>query len=259
MQVTAGARRRSVAIGSFDVLLLTSIALIPFLRSVILMGGLGGLLPHVAATAHLPAMKGVIEKPAASDYSGIILFVPTKPKEKLVPPPLTQHTALLGAHAKPMVIPFDGAYWYFKWPDLRPKRDARVVKGDPIKANVHSTDFRILAMEAHQMLGSPIRMDCCSTMKVSIRNGDNRVGAINVELVLKDKGKPQSLGTEVLRSSVAAQIALDRAPVDETLSFPVPASMKGKKFDEIAVVIKAARERSRAGAKLAVQEFTLVP
>jgi hypothetical protein len=259
MKVSTGARRRSVAIGSFDVLLLTSIALIPFLRSVVLMGGLGGLLPHVAASGAAPAMKGAVEKPAASDYSGIILFVPAKPKEKLVPPPPMQHTALLGAHAKPLVIPFDGAYWYFKVPDPRPKPDARVVKGDPIKANVHSTDFRPLAMEAHQMLGSPIRMDCCTSMRVSIRNGDNRIGAIHVELILKEKGRSQSLGTEVLRSSVATQIPLDRAPVDETLSFPIPASVKAKKFDEIAVVIKAARERSRAGAKLAVQEFTLVP
>ena len=257
-RVSTGARRRSVAIGSVDVVLLTAIALIPFLRSAILSGGLGGLLPHVAHSVSTPSLKGVQEKQAGSDYSGIILFAPAKPKEKLLISPL-QHTALLGVHAKPMVIPFDGAYWYFKSPDERPKRDAPVVKSDPMKANVRSTDFQSLRMEAHQMLGSPIHMDCCSAMRVSIRNGDNRVGAINVELVLRQKGSSQSLGTEVLRSSVVPSIALDRPPVDETLTFAVPASARGKQFDEIAVVIKAARERSRAGARLAVREFTLVP
>ena len=166
---------------------------------------------------------------------------------------------MLGVHAKPMVIPFDGAYWYFKSPDERPKRNAPVVKGDPVKANVRSTDFQSLRMEAHQMLGSPISMDCCSAMRVSIRNGDKRVGAIDVELVLRQKGRSQSLGTEVLRSSVVPAIALDRPPVDETLTFAVPALARGKQFDEIAVVIKAARERSRAGARLAVRDVTLVP
>jgi hypothetical protein len=259
MQVTTRARRRGIAIGSFDVLLLTSIALIPFLRSVLLTGGLGGLFPHIAAPPSLSMPKGGFELPPLTDYSGIILFVPARPKEKLIPPPHAAPAELLGAHTKPLVIPFDGAYWYFKVPDLRPKADARVVKGDPIKANVHSTDFRPLAMEAHQMLGSSIRLDCCTAMKVSIRNGDNRIGQIDVELILKDKGKSQSLGTDFLRSSVPTQIPLDRAPVDETLTFQVPASLKGRKFDEIAVVIKASRERSRAGAKLAVQQFVLVP
>jgi len=259
MRVSTGARRRSVAIGTFDVVLLTAIALIPFVRSVVLSGGLGGLLPHVAHAGGAPLLKLPEVKPLGTDYSGIVLFVPAKPKEKMETPPPVVHAAVLGAHAKPLVIPFDGAYWYFKAPDARPKPNARVVKGDPIKENIRSTDFVPLSMEAHQMLGAPIRMDCCSAMKVSIRNGDNRVGAIYVELVLKERGKAHSMGVQVLRSSMSPNIALDRPPVDETLSFSVPSSVKGKQFDEIAVVVKAARERSRAGAKLAVQNFTLVP
>jgi hypothetical protein len=258
MRVSTGARRRSVAIGTADVILLTAIALIPFLRSFILTGGLGGLFAHVARSGGArPPMPEV--KAPGMDYSGIVLFVPAKPREKTTIPPPASLTSSPGSHTKPMVIPFDGAYWYFKAPDSRPKPNARVVKGDPIKANVHSTDYSPLAMEAHQMLGSPLHMDCCTAMRVAIRNGDNRIGAIDVELVLKQKGRAQSFGTLVLKSSMAPRIALDRPPVDETLTFTIPAGARGKQFDEIAVVIKGSHERSRAGAKLAIQEFTLVP
>jgi hypothetical protein len=258
MRVTAGARRRSVAIGTADVVLLTAIALIPFLRSVVLLGGLGGLLPHVAHGASAPVLKTGVERQAGSDYSGIILFVPAKPKDKLLVP-TPPHTAMLGALAKPRVIPFDGVYWYFKARDLSPKHDAHIVKGDPLTANVHSTDFSPLTMEAHQMLGSPLRMDCCSAIRVSIRNGDNRVGKISVAVVLKQKDNSQLLGVQALKSSVVPGIALDRPPVDEVLTFAIPASARGKQFDEIAVVIQGASERSRAGAKVSIQEFTLVP
>lgn len=259
MRVSANARRRSVAIGTLDVVLLTAIALVPFLRSVLLTGGLGGLLPHVAVSGAAPALKAPELKQAGTDYSGVILFVPAKPRDKKLIPPPVSHTTSTGLHANPMVIPFDGAYWYFQDPDARPRRNARVVKGDPVKENIRSTDLRSLRMEAHQMLGSPIRMDCCSSMKIALRNGDNRIGAIYVELVLREKGKGQSLGQQLLRSSAVPKIALDRPAVDETLSFAMPPSVKGRQFDEIAVVIKGAPERSRAGAKLAIRDFTLIP
>jgi hypothetical protein len=162
-----------------------------------------------------------------------------------------------------MIIPFDGAYWYFKRPDQRPKADAPTVHGDPTKANIRSTDFQPLSMEAHQYLGSPIQMDCCNALRLAIQNADDRPGSIFIEILLKDttskESSTQSLGSLVVPSSEDRHIPLNRTPVKEVLSFSLPPSTRGKQFDEITVMIKPAKERARAGAHIAVQHFELVP
>jgi hypothetical protein len=39
----------------------------------------------------------------------------------------------------------------------------------------------------------------------------------------------------------------------------MPAKARGRRFDEITVVIKPSSERALAGAKIAIQNFVLVP
>ena len=255
---------RSLVRDSLIVIVFTGIALLPFLRHSRFAAGLSALLRTRADTSisTLPKVDTRSLVPGR-DYSGVILVLPPKPHEKIVPPAPANHTQLTNVLAKPVIIPFDGVYWYFKRPDQRPKADAPTVRGDPTKANIKSTDFQPLSMEAHQYLGYPIKMDCCNAIRLAIQNADDRAGAIYMEILLKDttsKGSStQSLGSLVLPSSEDRHISLNRPAVQEVLSFSLPQGRRGKQFDEITVVIKSAKERARAGAHIAVQHFELVP
>lgn len=256
---------RSSLIDTAIVIVFTAIALIPFLRKGSFAADLGALLKASLASPTSAPPRTHAEH-GASDYTGVILFVPAKPAEKIMTAPPATHTRFGSALAKPVVIPFDGPYWYFKQPDHRPRHDAPVIHGDPTKANVRSTDFLPLSMEAHQFLATPISMDCCSAIRVALQNADNRPGAIAAEVLLKDasailgsESSTQSLGTVVIPSSTIKPIALNRPPVNEVLNFPLPAGVRGRQFSEITVVIKPARERAQAGAHVAIQHFVLMP
>ena len=213
---------------TLTVLLLLAIALIPYLKS---GGGLAGRLSALLQTKPSPTSNPSTKNPTSSpapdqSYSGVILLLPPKPHHEIVPPPPATPEQFSSLQKKPVVIPFDGQYWYFKQPDHRPKPDAPVVHGDPTKKNIRSTDMRSLSMEAHQRLDTPIKMDCCRAIRLAIQNADNRPGAIFVEILLKDRAsKPtgtQSLGTFVIPSSEDRHISLTRHPVEEILELPAP-------------------------------------
>jgi hypothetical protein len=255
---------RSLVADSAVVILLTAIALIPFLQHGTLAASLAAFLQITRSQAsNLVSQKHADIKTPDSSYSGVLLILPPKPRQKIVPPAPVSHMQMSSLRARPVIIPFDGAYWYFKRPDRRPKADARTVRGDPTKVNVRSIDFKPLSMEAHQYLGTAIRMDCCSAIRIAIRNADDRPGAISIEVLLNytasKESSPQSLGTLVLASSEDRRISLSRPPVDEVLSFPFPLRAHGRQFDEITVAVKPAQERARAGAHIAIQHFELVP
>ena len=165
--------------------------------------------------------------------------------------------------AKPLVIVFDGAYWFYKNPDQRPKPDAKVQHGDPLKTRIRSADWQPLLMAAHQSLGTPIQVSCCSMFRIDLVNADDRPGALAIEVQLSDsraKGsKTLSLGSMVLHSSDASRVFLNRPPVEETLNFRLSSIPQGSQFDEITVFIKPARERSLAGVRVAIKDFVLVP
>ena len=122
-------------------------------------------------------------------------------------------------------------------------------------------------MEAHQRLASPLDMNCCRSIRVALHNADTVPGSISVEILLRDRVAPAdtpagatvSLGDRLVLSSVPPRFALNRPPVDEILTFPIPLPAAGRRFDEITVAIKPALDRRRAGAHIAVQSFELVP
>ena len=203
------------------------------------------------------------KRSSGTAYSGVILMLPPKPHQEIVPPVRPDGLHLAGALAKPIVIPFDGAYWYFKRPDTRPKPDARVQRGDPLKANIRSTDRIPLVMEAHQVLPSFNMTDCCTALRVELVNADNRPGAITIEIWLRDTSMKSalalSLGSVVIPSSKALSISLKRSPINEVLTFRFPPGAHGSKFDEITLMIRPAWERALAGSQVAIQNFVLVP
>jgi hypothetical protein len=231
------------------------------------------LLPWVAGES--PSSKQTPRKPAlithearesdvpGSDYVGIILWPPPIKKTEIVPPRPHSTSFAIGRASKPVVIPFDGQYWYFKAPSKRPGPRAHIAHGRATYVNVHSTDSAPLLMEAYQNLGTSIDLGCCSEIDVAINNADVRPGTIALGIRLGDSdsvGDPSlNLGERTIVSSNAAQIPLNRPPVDEILRFPIPRSTAIHQFNEITIVFLSARERARGGAKVSIQSFTLIP
>jgi hypothetical protein len=238
------------------VFFLITTALTPYLQKAY---GLRSLLSYFAIE---PAHTKPAVRPAfASDYSGIILTLPPKPHPRIEPISRANPIDFSAPLARPVVIPFDGAYWYFKPRESRPRFDALVRQGDPLKANVRSTDGRQLVMEAHQTLATPIAGDCCRALRIELLNGDDRPSPIRVELRLATRrpGSPLSLGIVTIPFSQLQPISRSRAPVPESLEFSMPAAARTRLFDEITVVIKAPPDNTLAGSKIAIQNFVLVP
>ena len=208
--------------------------------------------------------RGPQTNQSGSDWVGIILWPPPKKKVDVVPP--RPNTPLLGhgAGSKPLIIPFDGPYWYFKAPLTDPGPKAHVMFGKSTEAKVRSTNWMPLRMEAHQNLGLPIDLDCCREIDVTVTNADNGAGRIDVALVLTDTDSPgrraMNLGDQPVVSSESAH---GKEPVTETLKFTIPPSHSGvgpvRRFNEINVVIQPPAERARMGSRIAVEQFELVP
>lgn len=252
--------RRAVQLAmlAFALLLL---ALTPWIAGT---GGLG------LSTAHASGGKSPT-RPATprtnqmgADYVGVILYPPPKKKLDIVPPRPNAPSLGHGIGSRTLIIPFDGPYWYFKAPMTGPGAHAHVSFGKSTEANVRSTDWMPLRMEAHMNLGTPIDLDCCREIDVTVTNADNRTGRIDLALVLSDTGTPAlrsvNLGdAPVLSSETVRPTAHDRAPITETLHFTVPRTAPIHQFDEIDVILQPSAERSRIGARIAVDQFELVP
>ena len=235
-------------------IVVTSLTLIPFQ----VVGHRLGLY----AERHTPP-KGANQQ-LDSSYYGIILYPPPAKKEIAAPAP-RDPSALAGANAKPILIPFDGPYWYFKPPFHAPSPRAHIAHGRTTDPNINprSTDFEPLIMEAHQNLGLPINLACCREIDVALTNADTRPGAITLALTLTDStapGKPsRTIGAQPIPSSQVDPIPLNRAPVKEVLRFQIPRSTGLRQFDEITLTFQLAPRHARAGAKVSIDSFELIP
>ncbi len=249
---------RTAAANSLTVWLLLVLALVPLMAgyAAAKLSDMLGIDTRTRPTFTPPALV----HRDSSGYDSIILIQPKKPHEFIAP----AASAMSGTVRKDTgVIPFDGAYWYFKQPATQPARDAHVMRGDPVKRRMLSTDHQPLVMEAHQPLDREIDMSCCRSLRVDVKNADNVPGSIAVEVLLREKiGKKTlavSLGTVVLPSSTVSPMPLQRAPVDDKVTFHLPHAARIKSFNEITVRIKPEAWRTLAGAKVGIKDFVLQP
>jgi hypothetical protein len=253
---TKVANKRSTILLYALALCLTMFMLIPPISGA--RGAFGaGRAPRTPPTfAHGPSAI------SSSDYIGIVLWPPPVKKQPLPPIP-RPHSFATGGAAKPLIIPFDGQYWYFKAPYIRPGPYAHLARGKPTDVTVRSSDLAPLLMEAHQILDRSIDLACCSEIEVAITNADTRPGKISLGLILTDStssDKPsRDLGSRPIASSEPVNIPLNREPVKEVLRFQIPRSSLAHRFNEITVVYMPAPERARGGAKVSIQSFTLNP
>src|ERR1035437_8491431 len=119
-------RQASVAI------LLTWLTFIPWT-----VGSFGFRGHNGSAAQPSPSAQRTAE--SSSGYFGIILYPPPQKKEIVAPSPhsnWSQSSAL----SKPVTIPFDGPYLYFKH-GRRPGPRSHIAHGNPTAVNVRSTDL----------------------------------------------------------------------------------------------------------------------
>jgi len=253
-QLWARTRKTPASLLYAVAILFTVLALLASLPSG--AGGLAGSTPRKP-----PPPAATQAGRTDSGYVGIVLWPPPVKKTEIVPP-APRGLAIAGA-AQPVIIPFDGPYWYFKAPSSQPGPRAHIAHGVPTELNIHSSDSAPLLMEAHQNLGLPIDLACCREIDVAIANADMRAGGIELGMLLSDGGSPGKpsldLGLKPIASSELAQIPLGRPPVKEVLRFPIPGSARIHRFDAITLVFVPAKERARGGAKVSILSFELVP
>ena len=220
-----------------------------------------------AASAHVNTDRS--EKGRRSDlsaaldgYESIVLWSKPPKKEIVAPLPLASvHDDV--RLRKPLVIPFDGAYWYFQPPSQRPGPHAHIAHGSPLAVDIHSTTTLPLTMSAHENLARPLRLNCCGTIDVGIENRENRPGELALALVLIDntaRGKPSLyLGQHAIVSSQPDHFAEKSVAVHETLRFAIPTYAPLKRFDEMALVVMSDTGWMDRGARVAIVQFELEP
>jgi hypothetical protein len=197
-----------------------------------------------------------------SGYESIILW-PVPDKKSIVAPVLANIAPLVDRTAKPLVIRFNGPYWYFQPPGQRPGPNAYQAHGSPLTVNIEANNFFPLNMEAVQNLGAPIELTHCGEVQVEVENSDNTRGPIELGVELADTsapGKPSlSLGRQFVPSSEPGRFFIKISPADEVLRFPVPSQATIRQFNQIKVVYFSGAEHWQLGAKIAVEQFELLP
>jgi hypothetical protein len=205
-------------------------------------------------------------QPSASEgNAGIVLWPEKQVRTQLIAPTPIDLTnpPLLGANANPLVIPFDGVYWFFKAPDVRPPRTSRQAHASPETVEIRSTDGRPLSIEAHDYLGTLIDLHCCSRIQIAVRNADRYPDTVSLELILVDTTKPEhpseSLGRMLVKSTQPWRIYERPQPVSEMLNFQIPPRSLLRRFDEVRIIFRLDHTRAEAAARIAIDHFVLVP
>lgn len=262
-RVDENARRRAssraATANSLVVWLLLVLALMPFMATY--AAGLIAGLVQIDVSHGRPIGSPKLGRGAGErGFVGLILTPPPVPHEIVAPVTTSASSTLEG---KPQVIPFDGAYWYFKAPDTDPGPAPHIQRGDPVKNRVLSTDHIPLLMEAHQKLARPLDTRCCAALRVDVTNADTVAGPIYVQVILQEAPTAKShvlradLGQEYLKTSLVSPMPLKRPPVEDSVRFALPSYLHGRSVTGITVRIVPGRLRALAGPQVAIKDFAL--
>ena len=219
-------------------------------------GGRGHSAIDAQKTQNSPA------HPSLGGHVSIILLTAPQNQQFQVPRP-TQPLLQGNRLNKPMVIQFDGEYWYFQPPDSGPGPGAYASRDNPLTANIHSVLAIPLLMQAHQRLGSPLPIGCCREVEVEIENREQTSDTPEFAMSLSDSahpGKTLLLGVQSLPASQQA----GSTPARQTLRFAIPAPTgpvqdQLRQFDQIDMLIMPSAARMQSGAKLAVHTLKFMP
>jgi hypothetical protein len=196
------------------------------------------------------------------DYWGVFLWTGANPAPHPLVAPAGRFAGLrLDQETKrPLKIRFDGVYWFFKWPDLKPPSRSTVMHGSPTETAFRSMDTTPVVMEAHQPLRSPMDPAYFNQIEVAVRDADRYPGTVEMELILSDSAQPfpgtLSLG-RVNLSAVSANVhSVERL---KTVSFTFPDYPSIRVFNEVTIRFHLNRSRDTRSPRIAVEDLVLIP
>jgi hypothetical protein len=204
--------------------------------------------------------KAPITTSGAGGYESVVLW--PFPRKKEIVPPLTLNNSILKPGTKrPLIIRFDGPYWFLQPPLKSPGPRAHVAKGTPMSVDLQSNNAIALVMNAHQKLAQPIPLARCREIDVDIENRDNKPGLISLGLFLIDeRSSPKRtlyIGQQPIASTEHANFFVKTSPAYETIRFPVPSDASLREFDEITLMFLPDIEHTFVAPKIAIQQFEL--
>ena len=218
-----------------------------------------------AATQHQATHGAKNLASGAIAYKSIILW-PIPPKRQPLTAPQSGELLAPGSN-RPVIIRFDGPYWYFQSPNKRPGPKAHQAHGDPLTLSIESNDAIPLVIEAHQNLGVAIPLSRCREIQVAVESEDSRVASIMLAVLLNDSsvpGKPELyLGQQPVIGSdadyAAASSSMSIRPVREVLHFAIPSHARIRSFDRIIVMFLTDPGHALVGPRIHIDQFALLP
>lgn len=202
-------------------------------------------------------------------HPGIVLWPEVKQTVTLIAPlPALGPSLSRMGDKNPLSIPFFGAYWLYRHPDLKPPGNSLVMRGRPDRMSFRSNDGVPLEMEARQNLGMLVNLDCCREIRVEISNADSFFDTVEMELWLINTTLPKipsfRLATVPVRSAAKWRFSgpgrlAPGIEVQETLIFPMPAERPFAQFDEIRVRYLMTNLRAEKSPRIAIERFVFVP
>lgn len=184
------------------------------------------------------------------EFTGVIL-VPDLPKSKSLPR-LPNPSAEPASDTDPLTIPFDGVYWFFRFPYQKPPIDAATLHGTPDDIRFRSAGRVVLRMEARQ--GLPRQFDSARLAKIdmAIRNTETEAAVLHAEIILSNTSLPgeprESLGVQLIDSGEK-----------QTLSFAVPPYPLLPEFNTLTVRIQRSGALITQSARVSIDRFVLIP
>lgn len=207
-----------------------------------------------AERANQPGMPPEDSAGFGGDFPGVILLPAVQPHVALLVPVLTTPSIFGAPLARPIGIPFSGAYWMYRWPAAHPPRRSVIRHGNAAELSFHTTDGWPMEMEAHQKLDPPIGVQCCSEIQLAVQNADPYPGSVSLEMILIDTSQP----INVVQSLGAVPVA-PPPPAEQILNFRMPPSAALQRFDEIKVLFHRGPWRMDKSARIAIERFVLAP
>ena len=190
-------------------------------------------------------------------YESIVLW-PYPPKKQIVAP-IQPPELLAPGTTEPLVIRFNGEYWYLQPPDQRPGPNAHHATGTPTDLHVASANSFPLLMSAHQYLRSPIRLAHCREIRVAVESREADPASISLAVWLKSSSSAGAPAVYLGEQTIAKSGTASTSPADKTVVFAVPAGAKLRAFDEISLMILPEAEHQKVGPRVAIRQFELVP
>lgn len=205
------------------------------------------------------ATEKAVAKSAARGFGGYesVILWPFPEKKQIVAPQLEPTSFLAPGTTRPLVLRFDGPYWYLQPPDQRPGSDAHQAHGTPLGVHIESNNSLPLVMEARQRLGESIPLSRCGRIEVDLENRDQNLGVVAVVLLLEDsatKGHPQlDVGRQQLVTGEPETSGM------QSFLFRLPQRAAIRRFDSVTVMLLPESGHEHIGPRIAVSELRLYP